>query len=66
MAVQADLRELWNAVDKWRTTKCSYPRGARLMGVEDSQYCDGENHQENCDAEIARQDLLATHNRIKL
>jgi hypothetical protein len=60
-----DVAELWDAVDKWRTTPCSFPLTVPAHRVAAEDYCDGENHLENCATEIARQEMLAVHNRSK-
>lgn len=61
---RVELRLLWDAVDKWRTTECSRPLTAPANQVAAEDFCSGENHLEDCAVEIARQDLIATHNKI--
>ncbi len=55
------LVALHDAVIAWRAAKCSSP-GPRLCEPRDDT-CDGDNHLETCAVELAREELLAAHNR---
>lgn len=57
----AAFTELATAVEDWRNAPCSYPG----TNPADDERCDGENHLETCAAELARQNLIATHNRMR-
>lgn len=61
----SDLQELWDAVEKWRTTECTFPLTSPAHRVAAEDFCSGDNHLAECAVEIARQELIATHNHIK-
>jgi hypothetical protein len=48
------LLDLEGAVARWRGAECSHP-----------DQCAGENHVEDCAVELARQDILASHNAVE-
>lgn len=61
------LGQLAIAVRDWRSSRCSSPadwRQGEPRRRDGAEACDGDNHLENCAVEIARQDLLAAHNKL--
>ena len=54
---------LRDAVTAWRAAKCMRPAPYRGFSSAVALHCDGDNHQENCPVELARQDMLAAHNK---
>lgn len=58
-------QQLIDAVKAWREARClnadvPFVDGHRTVP------CDGDNHVEECPSEIARQDILAAHNKVEL
>ena len=56
-------QQLIDAVKEWREARCSNRPGT--FGLTTSQECHGDNHQEDCRVERARQDILAAHNKVE-
>ena len=56
-------QQLIDAVKEWREARCAF--GPGTFGLTPSQECDGDNHQEECPVERARQDILAAHNKVE-
>ncbi len=50
-----------DAVKAWREAVCSWPR----IPAFSKGRCDGDNHVMECPCEVARQDLLAAHNKLE-
>lgn len=43
----------------WRDAKCPYQNNRGTLPDGRNDWCDGDNHREDCPCEIARQDLIA-------
>lgn len=54
-------QQLIDAVKAWREAPCLY---ARPSG-HDGEICDGDNHVMECPVERARQDILASHDKVE-
>lgn len=49
---------------KWRETPCSFPHDSDKFFEEDQ--CFYDNHLENCPSELARQDLVASLDKLDM
>jgi len=54
-------QSLIESVKTWRNAECSRPTWDNDEGLA----CDGDNHREDCPIEIARQDIIASHNKVE-
>ena len=54
-------QQLIDAVKAWRESTCLYAHQPGQDGV----LCAGDNHLMECPVERARQDILATHNKVE-
>ena len=59
----ADLLELEAMVEAWRSAQCQN----LTIRDQDARWdmCVSENHIETCPCELALQDLIATHNKMR-
>ena len=51
-------QQLIDTIKAWREAPCT-----GLVGVGD--LCNGDNHLADCPVELARQDILAAHNKVE-
>jgi hypothetical protein len=59
-------QQLIDAVKAWRETRCLYARAYPPgHAIGDDSLCVGDNHLEECPVESARQDLIASHNKVE-
>lgn len=56
-------QQLIDSVKEWREAICPYPQPP--PGSNADEVCDGDNHAMECPVERARQDILASHNKVE-
>lgn len=67
ITVDAESMKVISAVKDWREARCSRPLPKELRDQlpdnEADQWCDGDNHTENCPVQLATQDLRSVYDR---